>query len=83
VLEIGMYDEEAKVNPLTPSSKTNWLKTSALIYLKNIIAFALILLHTVKKLLTILYFLFLKIYKHGLFKNMLSNNFDCFSLMSQ
>ncbi len=74
--------------PLTPSSEScsDWtenFRVAAFVYWKNIMFYALIFfISHYKKLLTKLYFLFLKICNSALFINMLQNSYVCFSLMS-
>ncbi len=77
------------VNPLTTSAKScsNWaeiLSTASFIYLKkyHILCFDF-LSRTVKKLLAILCFLFMKIYDSARFNNMFQNSVLGSSLMSE
>ncbi len=80
-----MFDEEAEVILQRQVAKVApiGLKISALVCLENIMFLLSLLSCSVKMLFKKLYFLFLKIYNSRLFKNMLSNNYLCFSLMSQ
>ncbi len=75
--------------PFTPSSEScsdlaEIFSMTFFNYSKNILLYTLIFLsHTVKKLLTILYFQFLKIYNSVLFKKMFNVRVLSVSLMSQ